>query len=176
MRRVPLLFAVLVLSGCGLFSPPRWVQVHPALSDGFVYGVGQSGPTDDGEPTTAEGVARTRSLDDLSWQVRLLAAERLGPSSPNDMLVIPPLLEGELEGAEIVEVWVDTFGDTKGDLRTYALARVPVTRLDAIVTRLGGAHDDGPKAAADAMEEVDLEGADDEVSDDEAGGGAPSDG
>lgn len=139
LGRLALLIVLpLALARCGLLGPPRWVSSYP-VADEYVYGVGSAGVTFDENPARSREIAQQRALDDLARQIRVrvtsatIAAEREASSYFEARSI--QFTDEDLEGIELVEVWVDSWGRAGKPDQTWVLVRLARARAEALARR-----------------------------------------
>ena len=139
MGRAVLGLLLTFLGSCTMFGPPRWVDDFPSSDAQFIYGVGSAGVTFDRNPSKSKQYAIDRAMQDLSFQIKteVLAVSELRDTARSSTLKVDSinLTESDLEGVEIVEVWIDRKGEVGKVDRTWVLVRMPHAQVQKILSR-----------------------------------------
>ena len=138
MHRLLALVVTLGLGGCGLLSPPGWIE-SPPHQDGWIHAVGSAGVTFDNNPARSEAMALERALRELATQisVQVTASTLLSESNTGSRLRAEThtFSDEELKWVQIRKKWVDRDGKLGDPGRVYVLIRM--SDSDARKTRLG---------------------------------------
>lgn len=138
MRGLGIIAVVVTVAGCGLFGPPSWVNTYP-VDDDYVYGIGSAGVTYDRSRSRSEEIAVQRALDSLVKQIRVrvtsatvLSDVQSWSDYRSDTIQFS---DEDLEGVEIVEVWIDSYGRAGKADQTYVLIRISKENASRIAAR-----------------------------------------
>jgi len=131
---------LLALAGCALLGPPSWVTSYPS-DDDYIYGVGSAGITYDENPAKSREIAKQRALDDLAKQIRVRVTSATVVHDRQQWTHYEAetlqFSDEDLEGIEILDVWVDDWGWAGKAEQTYVLVRMSKAKALGIAARQG---------------------------------------